>query len=779
MSHRSFRILSAFALPVTAWLARSEILSALAALENPGGLSSSIGAVSIALFTLLAAAGSFALFIDLRAFPFARFPAVLGNFWMRLFFVAGCLAVAAWAYLYSPWQFVLTGAWTHLLVAVAFARLARLLLSPRRDTPYEWSELALTLPVFLFPGTVAEVRLLTALSLASRAAALAGFVLILALAWALYHPLGNGVSDRLVMMRERLGWSRRLLVALFWLTPILYHYLAGADTYPASANIRFLLVLAAVWAAGFLTCGQKDRMVSVNSLGINFGVLVLALAIDGYLLRVVDYPFGMYWSEGNRLYDYSLVFGQSLYKYPGKIVNPYSSPGRYALWGVLFLIDGLPIWAHRAWNLVLQVVPPLLFSFFLTRRLEPAGLRHWTLLWVALFFIILAPLHPPFVLGSVIVAWSAFDKSPVKRGASLLAAGTYLAFSRWTWAFAPAAMGALIDLFLHYPNRTGNWFRRLLPTAIFAVLGAAPGLAINLGTLRSTLQGDSLTSQQPLLWYRLLPNDTLGPGVLLLALLYTGPLWVFLAWWMITKQLKLDIWQKLAVWGALSGFFAAGLVISTKIGGGGDLHNLDMYLATLMLVMALAMTTLAGNPERKPPPAWALALVAFLILLPVHQFVPLDPAYESEPSSLASPEKTQEILSTIRTQVDAASRQGEVLFMDQRQLLTFGYISAIPFVPEYEKKYMMDQALANNANYFSSYYRDLADKRFALIVTEILRSKLKADLGGPFSEENDAFVTWVSNPTLCFYEPTYTSKETNIMLLAPRANPQGCEEYLK
>ena len=779
MSHKSFRILSALALLVMIWLARAEILSALGTLEDLGGLSSTASVASIAMFALLVIAGSSALFIDLCSFSVARFPAVLGNFWIRFAFMAGCLAVTAWTYLYSPWQFVLTGAWTHLLVAISFARLARVILSSRRDLPYEWGELALTLSAFLFPRVVVEVRLLTGLSFASRAAALTGFLFILLLASALYHPVGNRISDQLGRMRKHMGKIRWLVVALLWSTPILYHYLAGADTYPVSANVRFLLLLVAVWVTGFLTCEREDRLVSIASLGTNFGLLILVSAIDGYLLRVVDYPFSMYWSEGNRLYDYSLVFGQSLYNYPGKIINPYSSPGRYALWGVLFLIDGLPIWTHRLWNLILQVVPPILFATLITKKIYPASLRHRTLLWISLFFIVLAPLHPPFVLGSVVVAWFAFEESPVKRGLSLFVAGTYLAISRWTWAFAPAATGALIDLFLYYPKRTGNWFRRLLPTAILAALGVAPGLYLNFRAFETTLQGESLTGSQPLLWYRLLPNETLGPGVLLLTLLYTFPLWIFLAWWMITKQLKLDIWQKLAAWGAILGFFAVGLVISTKIGGGGDLHNLDMYLTTLMLVVVLAMTTLASNPARTSLPAWAVGLLALLILLPVHQFVPLDSSYAGGQANLADPEKVLEVLSAIRTEVDSAAQNGEVLFMDQRQLLTFGYVSAIPFVPEYEKKYMMDRAMANNADYFKSYYRDLANRRFTLIVTEILRSNLKADQGGPFSEENDAFVTWVSNPTLCFYEPIYTSKETNIMLLAPKADPQGCDEYLK
>jgi hypothetical protein len=289
------------------------------------------------------------------------------------------------------------------------------------------------------------------------------------------------------------------------------------------------------------------------------------------------------------------------------------------------------------------------------------------------------------------------------------------------------------------------------------------------------VQGSLTAVKQPLLWYRLLPNGTLGPGVLLLVLLYTGPLLVVIAWWMYTRQWKLDVWQKLAAWGALTGFFIAGLVISTKIGGGGDLHNLDMYLVTLMLVVALGITEVSTHMENMRMPVWATSVFMLFMLSSIYLRTPVSP-YQSKGGNNAA---TQNVLSTIRAHVETASQKGEVLFMDQRQLLTFGYIPAVPFVPEYEKKYMMDQAMANNADYFRPYYQDLAHQRFSLIVTEILQSDLKSDLSGPFSEENDAFVKWVSNPTQCFYEPLYTSKETNIMLMVPKQDISRCEKYLK
>jgi hypothetical protein len=102
----------------------------------------------------------------------------------------------------------------------------------------------------------------------------------------------------------------------------------------------------------------------------------------------------------------------------------------------------------------------------------------------------------------------------------------------------------------------------------------------------------------------------------------------------------------------------------------------------------------------------------------------------------------------------------------------------VPFVAEYEKKYMMDQAMASNAIYFKQYYRDLAAGRFSLIVTEPLKVALKTE-GGVFSEENDLWVIWVSAPTLCFYEPIMDDRNVGVMLLVPRENPVGCEKYLQ
>ncbi len=50
-----------------------------------------------------------------------------------------------------------------------------------------------------------------------------------------------------------------------------------------------------------------------------------------------------------------------------------------------------------------------------------------------------------------------------------------------------------------------------------------------------------------------------------------------------------------------------------------------------------------------------------------------------------------EVLNMIQSEADRALEKGDVLFLDQRQLLTFGYITNVPLIPEYEKKVLMEE----------------------------------------------------------------------------------------
>ena len=775
---RNLRGLLAIGLAAGLALVIPEIRGIFVPEPNWARLTSTLGRATILLYLLLAAIGLVTLILSLwqperirslaRKWTFLRWPLALTLF-----------GFLTWTYLFSPWQATLTAPWTQFLMAAAVARLLSWFFDPGQDRPFGWNELALAFSIFLYPRLVQEVRLYIPISLATRGMMVAGMLFLLSLLGFLYTARGNRLRDGLLSLRSRLGKARTLLAILFLLTPFLLLYAVGPADYITHYNIRFAILLIALWVAAYLLCAEPGRLVGLESLGIATGWLVLASAVARMLLMVVDQPFSLSWSEGNRLYDYSLVFGQNLYNYTGRIPDPYNTPGRYSLWGVLYLWRGLPISAHRLWNVVLLTAPSLILAWAWTRRLPSVPWRRALFLWISAFFILIAPLHPPFMLMASIVALFAFHPSLYVRGASLVAASLYAGISRWTWVFSPGAWGALTDLLLYYPQRKGNWFQRLLPTALMAALGALPGLIISFGNFTSFTSGEVSTANQPLLWYRLLPNPTLGPGIVLLTVMTTAPLFALLVYRLYSRPAKLDGFQSLALWGALLGFLGAGMVISTKIGGGGDLHNLDMYIGTLVAAAMLALASQARLPDVKSWPAWALAALCFLALLPVHPFTPFHPSagYHAR-LDLPSRGDVDQALSEIQSAVDKYTQRGEVLFMDQRQLLTFGYVNPVPFVPEYEKKYMMDQAMASNAAYFQPYYRDLASKRFSLIVTEPLKVNLKGE-SGIFSEENDLWVIWVSAPTLCFYEPIMDDRAVGVMMLVPRENPTGCEKYLR
>lgn len=740
------------------------------------------GTVAISLYVVLLLLGLYLVIIGLwhagalnRLTRRLNIPSVI-----RWMLVIGLLLVFAYIYLFSVWQPILSQPWLQLLFAMGFAQIILFSLAPQREQIFGWSEVVSTLGFFLYPRVIQEMRALFADPTVYRAATLIGFAIILGLIFALYSTYSENLRFALIAWREKLGPVRFGIAALLCLTPILHRYLVNPETYIVYDDIRFTILMVAMWAVAYLGLTGSARLISPEALGLSLGILSFTSFLAFSSLLVINYPFSLSWSEGNRFYDYSLVFGQSLYNYKGHIVNPYVAPGRYGLWGILFLWQGLPIGIHRLWDLILQTVPVIIFAILLTRKLNPPALRYGVLLWVTLFLTMLAPLHPPFVIASAIALLFAFDSSLVKRGISLAVASYYAGVSRWTWAFAPTAIGVLIELMLYYPKRTGPFWRRILPLVLLTGISLAAGLIPSKDQYISVAQGESTASGQPLLWYRLLPNNTLGPGVLFLALIYTLPLLIILAWWLSSRRSQLDWLQKTAIWGALTGFFLIGLVISTKIGGGGDLHNLDMFLITLLVVVVLWLMSLERNSSQMRRPTWVIGLGLYLIFWVTYPFTPMSPSSNYSPYlELPRENDVAKVLSTTQNEVAKFAKSGEVLFMDQRQLLVFGYIPSIPFIPDYEKKYMMDQAMASNADYFQPYYRDLAKKRFALIVTEPLKTRRREDLGGPFSEENDAWVLWVSNPTLCFYEPIYVSTDVNIELLIPKQNPVGCEQYLK
>ena len=650
-----------------------------------------------------------------------------------------------------------------------------------------------------------------------QAAGLAVLEFILALIligslWIIWQPkITSRLTRWIIRLRTRAGWLGYLLAAIIILIPMwfLLHY-------PVSAAVgywaRLILTIGLGLSVGVLITHDPDRLIRIPELIAAWLIIATLFSVGETFANVTNYPFSMTWSEGNRYWDYSVLFGRRLYNYPaGEPIFAYIDLGRQSLWGLPFLFGRIPIWSMRLWNGLVSTVPYAILGWLAFKRIklgEENRKANWVWflcgLWTFLF-LNQGPIYTPLVLGAwlVAIAW----RRPLWIAIPLVAlAGYYVQIARFTWMFAPAIWAGML-FFADQPSQAiltadkkagqkgSGWKWNWGPSIAVFLAGAVGGFLIPrwidvnkiasawVTQLATTSVGGAagidvttptglmqFISRQPLIWDRLLPNPTFAPGIILALLIATVPLILLLIYLVITRRWPLDLLRGAAILLPLLAFLGVGLVASVKIGGGGDLHNMDMFLVTLVFVAALAWR--AGGYKTllhiDLQPTWIQILLILMVVIFAQQAI-------SDMTAVRLPSKirTIEALQFIQREVNNASSQGEVLFLDQRQLLTFGNISSIPLMVDYEKKYLMDQAMSNATDYFTKFNADLAKQRFALIISEPLKVIYH---GGEynFGDENDAWVKWVAQPILCYYEPLKTFKEVKVQILVPRSNRGNC-----
>lgn len=587
---------------------------------------------------------------------------------------------------------------------------------------------------------------------------------------------------RLKIFRLKLGWTRWIFLIVAGLcTSYFYTFVPSSSIFSGLFTRLLLYTLTITIMAWLATEGDEQAFTWRGWLA----ALILFACIFTLTINfqyVNDIPFSLYWSEGNRLWDYSLLYGRQLYDYPlEKPIRAYTDLGRQSIWGLPFLLPNVSILFVRIWSALMFTVPYALLGWFIftPRR---GMIREWLLcgLW-ALVFLNQGPIYAPLIFSALLVA--AARRSRLLPALILMAlAGYFVRISRITWTFAPAIWAALITLLddtSPFASTTLHRWRRALVLGItglsgFFVLDVLPPIIARIQGLTPTasivsIEGiQSAGSRQPLLWERLLPNSTFALGILPGLIIATAPLIVLLILYTSQKKWRLDSWQKLALLASLLTFLVVGIVVSVKIGGGSNLHNMDMFLIELLFIAGLLWDRGGRDWLLKVTSGltkWGRIMVILAIMLPVFRDMMV-----AEPIQFPSPQESQDALISIQSAIAEAKQKGEVLFIDQRQLLTFGYIQDLPLVPEFEKKRMMDQAMADNATYFEDFYRDLANHRFSLIISEPLAVRWQGD-EYHFGNENDAWVKWISIPVLCYYQIGSTFKETGTQLLSPRATP--------
>lgn len=561
-----------------------------------------------------------------------------------------------------------------------------------------------------------------------------------------------------------------LLGIVFGLAALSLHPYWGARLDPrwTAVGIGWLAALAA------MACARVawPNLSWPAALALSALLLGSAYRAASYAPAISVSPFSLGWSEATRFYDASLVFSRRIYG--EQLPLPILHPALHFLLAIPFAFGSLPIWVHRAWQVVLRLTLTAATAAALSRRL---GLKERTGLWLVglwgFLFLLQGPVYLHLLVPVLMVILGFSARHPIRTLVVVLLASVWAGLSRINWFPVPAMLASALYLLevpigrrqpVAYLAWPATWFALGVLTA-FASQAAYIGAS---GNVDRSLFYTSLSSA--LLWYRLLPNATYPPGILLMILLVSAPLGLVTARRLRRKWAKWHSIRLLGLGAILMTLFAGGLVVSVKIGAGGDLHNLDAFLVCLMLVGSHILAgRFAHEGGQAAPSAVSIGHTSLALLVAVPVVLAMITA-----RPLAGREAEAAAVRAIQQRVaQTVNAGGQVLFITQRQLVTFGLVRGVDMVPDYEIETLMEMAMAGNPGYLSRFYRDLQRHRFDLIVSSPLALVMRGSEAN-WGEENDVWLERIASPLICEYFPESSVAEGQVAFLVPRPGPSYC-----
>lgn len=611
-------------------------------------------------------------------------------------------------------------------------------------------------------------------------------------AWMMIRIVGN--KTEFVERVEQIGSNKpfqRLIgavvfIAVAYLIPyVKFAYQIGQEVKQPVYDPVFLLLFYYWMCWWLILLGSGALKIAFQTTwlgGFASAAVLLGLAFEIFFRYsfVTDYPLSMGWSEGSRYYYASLFFSKQIYgeSFPLSTLHPT----RYLLQSFPFLIPSLGIFAHRFWQFLLWIGLTAGAAVAITRRVfapEEKALRWLTAGWLFLFFLRVGVYYHLEVMVILPLLFVSANK-PRQSLIVVILASLWAGVSRVNWFPVPAMIAAAIHLletpltsgtgekvsfklFAKYLSRPALWMFAGLFAALFAQWAYVyvSGNAHNAEAFTSSFTSD-------LLWYRLWPNENFPLGVVPGILIVSGPLLAILILAARRKETLHSI-RWLGLIAIIVVLFAGSVVVSAKIGGGGDLHNMDTY-AVLVGIVGLyffgGRARSEGDSQAsqvRPPPVIAVALMMpLLVLIPM-----LSPYPEyNEGWNRQAHQQLVDVVNDI-------GKRGPVLFINERQLVALGDVD-VPLVYDYEVVTMMEMAMSGNRAYLEKFYDDLENHRFAAIVSG--RQNLTIKQEGVFAEENNVWNTFVSPYILCNYESSMTveADDSRIEIYVPRTQTGIC-----
>ena len=490
-----------------------------------------------------------------------------------------------------------------------------------------------------------------------------------------------------------------------------------------------------------------------------------------FVPQVQSTPLALGWSEGSRYYVASAFKSLEIYgvKIPWTIMDPPAA----ILQAVPFLFMPENVLAHRIWLVFLWIGLTAWMSWLFTRRIKakldikPA----WQFLFFFLFFFQGAVYF--HLIPVVILVLIGYKPGATFRNMFFLVLASFWAgLSRINWLPVPGILLTTLYL-LDTPIRKTKILRYLLPPLLWTILSMLLGVLFKDGYI--ALSGEApqffnspLTST--LLWYRLLPNATYLPGIILAVSLLCLPYLVVLSKvWPTYLREKLAAWRWTGILLILVVFLLGGMIVSTKIGGGADLHNLDAFIVLFGLVGSsfIVGAFTPENPTQRTKPFikgnfWLLASVVVMVFF----------AFQSAPNwDFTASSRSNSELGKLNIALETLKKNdGIVLFISNRQLQTFHAVPEFELIHDYEKSFIMEMAMSKNEAYLQDFRADLASGKISAVLVDQLNTEHQ-DASHSFGEENNAWVDEVLLPLLEYYEPAFSADNGNINLLVAKSRP--------
>ena len=182
--------------------------------------------------------------------------------------------------------------------------------------------------------------------------------------------LFGDMFQKLISFRKKIGVARFALAVTIFIFPIWFFQFTAWGVVFNDLYIRLIVWAGVVVLLSFLIS-------EVNFIDWKYCLIALLLTSASFVsavsfINVTDYPFSMGWSEGNRMWDYSIMFGRELYDYPpDKNIEVLLDVGRQFVGGLPFIFSGVTIYMERFWIALTLVLPYLLLGLAAFRRRLP------------------------------------------------------------------------------------------------------------------------------------------------------------------------------------------------------------------------------------------------------------------------------------------------------------------------------------------------------------------------------------------------------------------------